>query len=453
MRPAKSAQGAEQGELYQTRLSTLLDQSHPLYGLAEAIDWEFFEREFGSLYVERKGRPGLPMRLLVGLHYLKHLYDVSDERVVAGFVENPYWQYFCGEEFFVHEMPCDPTSLVKWRQRIGPGGMEKLLAETIAAAQREQALKPAEIRRVNVDTTVQEKAIAFPTDARLYHKARCVLVREAQRAGLELRQSYKRVGKRALQKQGRYAHAQQLKRARKETRKLRTYLGRVMRDIQRKAAASGTELDPQLSQYLERAARIYRQQRADKHKLYSMQAPEVECISKGKEHKKYEFGCKVSVVTTSKRGWVVGIAALHGNPYDGHTLKAAHAQVEQLTGVKPEEIFVDKGYRGTQHHPENVAVYISGRKLSGTLKRLLRRRSAIEPVIGHLKQDHRMKRNYLQGKEGDQINALLVGCGFNLRKLTRVFFWLIFGWPEVETEHRGMPLALPRSLTTAGALA
>jgi len=276
MKPAESSQGQEQGDLYRSRLSWLLDQSHPLYVLAEAIDWQIFEREFGALYVEKKGRPGLPMRLLVGLHYLKHLYDVSDESVVAGFVENPYWQYFCGEEFFVHELPCDPTSLVKWRKRIGPGGMEKLLAETIAAAQRQQALKPSEIRRVNVDTTVQEKAIAFPTDARLYHKARCVLVREAKRVGLELRQSYRRVGKRALQKQGRYAHAQQLKRARKETRKLRTYLGRVIRDIQRKAAASGTELDPQLSQYLERAARIYRQQREDKHKLYSMQAPKVE---------------------------------------------------------------------------------------------------------------------------------------------------------------------------------
>jgi transposase, IS5 family len=147
MRPVKSAQGEEQGELYQRRLSTLLDQSHPLYVLAETIDWEFFEREFGSLYVEQKGRPGLPMRLLVGLHYLKHLYDVSDERVVAGFLENPYWQYFCGEEFFVHELPCNPTSLVKWRKRIGPGGMEQLLAETIAAAKRAQALKPSELRR------------------------------------------------------------------------------------------------------------------------------------------------------------------------------------------------------------------------------------------------------------------------------------------------------------------
>src|SRR5258707_2714670 len=224
MRPEKSAQGEAQGELYQRRLSTLLNQSHPLKVLAEAIDWEFFEREFGALYVERKGRPGLPMRLLVGLHYLKHLYDVSDESAVAGFVENPYWQYFCGEEFFVHELPCDPTSLVKWRKRIGPGGMERLLQETIAAAQRQQALKPTEIRRANVDTTVQEKAIAFPTDARLYHRARCVLVREAQRAGIELRQSYPRVGQRALQKQGRYPPAQQLQLARQPTRPSSTYV-------------------------------------------------------------------------------------------------------------------------------------------------------------------------------------------------------------------------------------
>ena len=438
MKPADSAQGEPQGELYQVRLRWLLDQSHPLYQLAGTIDWEFFAQEFGALYVSQKGRPGLPMRLLVGLHYLKHLYDVSDERVVAGFLENPYWQYFCGEEFFRHDFPCDPTTLVKWRKRIGPERMEQLLRETIAAAQRQSALKPSELRRVNVDTTVQEKAIAFPTDARLYQKARVVLVREARRAGLDLRQSYARVGKRALQKQGRYASAQQLKRAGKETKRLRTYLGRVIRDIERKAAAQGQELSPPLAPALERAQRIYQQQRTDKHKLYSMQAPEVECIAKGKEHKKYEFGCKVSVATTSKRGWVVGIQALHGNPYDGHTLKAAHAQVEQLTGVKPTELFVDRGYRGAQHHPADTQVYLSGRKLSGTLKRLLRRRAAIEPVIGHLKQDHRMKRNYLKGQAGDQINALLVGSGFNLRKLLRVFFCLLFGWPE-----SGLELKLP----------
>ncbi len=248
MRPEKKDQEADQAELFRSRLSSILDHKHPLYMLAEAIDWETLEREFGALYVENVGRPGLATRL----HYLKHLCDQSDERVVEGFIENPYWQYFCGMEFFVHELPCDPTSLVKWRHRIGAEGMEKLLGQTIEAAQRKGALKPSEIKRVNVDTTVQEKAIAFPTDARLYHKARRTLVREARRAGIVLRQSYERVGKRALQKQGRYAHANQGQRARKETRKLKVYLGRVIRDIRRKAEAGGVELSQRLDQFSKR---------------------------------------------------------------------------------------------------------------------------------------------------------------------------------------------------------
>ena len=438
MRPEKSGLEVDQEDLFRSRLSSILDHAHPLYVLAEAIDWETLEREFGAFYVENVGRPGLATRLMAGLHYLKHLCDQSDESVVEGFIENPYWQYFCGMEFFVHELPCDPTSLVKWRHRIGAEGMEKLLGETIEAAKREGALKPSEIKRVNVDTTVQEKAIAFPTDARLYHKARRTLVREARRERIRLRQSYSRVGKRALQKQGRYAHANQGQRARRETRRLKVYLGRVIRDIRRKAEASGIELSEALEQYLERANRIFQQKREDKNKVYSMHAPEVECISKGKAHKKYEFGCKVSVVTTSKNNWVVGVDAVHGNPYDGHTLKAAHAQVWKITGIKPEDIFVDKGYKGSAHHPEGANVYISGRRLKGTLRKLLRRRSAIEPVIGHLKQDHRMGRNYLMGTEGDRINAMLTGCGFNLRKLLRVFFCLIFegletrGWSDIQ---------------------
>ena len=160
----------------------------------------------------------------------------------------------------------------------------------------------------------------------------------------------------------------------------------------------------------------------DRGKLYSMHAPEVECIAKGKAHKRYEFGCKVSIVTTSKNGWVVAIDARHDNPYDGHTLRPAIAQVEKITAVKPEEVFADQGFKGADHHTEGVAVHISGsRRLSRTLKRLLRRRSAIEPVIGHMKAEHGLERNHLLGKEGDRINAMLTGCAFNLRKLLRFF--------------------------------
>ena len=396
----------------------IVSHEHPLYRLAEAIDWSRFESEFGALYAEATGRPGLPTRLMVGLHYLKYLFDESDESVVEKFIENPYWQFFCGSEYFEHELPCHPTSLVKWRRRIGTDGTERLLTETLSTAKREQALKESEIKRVHVDTTVQEKAIAFPTDARLYHKARRALVRAAQGADINLRQTYVRLGKQALARQGRYAQAKQMKRARRETKRLRQYLGRVMRDIRRKCAKPGAAL----KLLLEHAERILRQQRHDRKKLYSLHAPEVECIAKGKAHKPYEFGCKVAVVTTAKTNWVVGIDALHDSPYDGATLAPALSQVERITEVRPQEAFVDRGFKGSAHHPESVSVYVSGRKrLTRTLKALLRRRSAIEPVIEHLKHDHGMERNHLLGKEGDRINAMLTGCGFNLRKLWRFF--------------------------------
>jgi IS5 family transposase len=214
-------------------LKDFLNAAHPLYRLGGVVNWAHFERQFGKCYADEMGRPALATRLVVGLHYLKYLYNVSDEVVVASWVENPYWQYFCGREYFEHEFPCDPTSLVKWRQRVGVEGSEKLLKESLAAAQREAVLTATEIKRVNVDTTVQEKAIAFPTDARLYHKARQALVRVARSCNFKLRQSYVRLGKRALVNQGRYGAARQLKRARRETRKLRTYLGRGLRNVER----------------------------------------------------------------------------------------------------------------------------------------------------------------------------------------------------------------------------
>lgn len=417
MRPPTDLEPASD-DAARVRLALLVSHEHPLYRLAEAIDWSRFESELGPLYAEATGRPGLPTRLMVGLHYLKYLFDESDESVVERWVENPYWQLFCGRTYFEHELPCHPTSLVRWRRRLGAEGVEKLLTETLSTAKREQALREPEIKRVNVDTTVQEKAVAFPTDARLYHKARRALVRAAKAADIPLRQTYVRLSKQALARQGRYAQARQMKRARRETRRLRLFLGRVLRDIRRKCPRPA----PALQSLLERSERIFRQQRHDRKKLYSVHAPEVECVAKGKAHKPYEFGCKVAVVTTSKNNWVVGVEAVHENPYDGATLAPALKQVERTTEVRPEAAFVDRGFKGATHHPADVAVYVSGRKrLTRTLKALLRRRSAIEPVIGHLKGEHKLERNHLLGREGDRINALLTGCGFNLRKLWRFF--------------------------------
>lgn len=419
------SQTIDQGDLYRSRLDQILDSKHALFQLADAIDWSVFEQEFGRLYVEKVGRPARPIRLLVGLHYLKHAFNVSDEDVVMRFVENPYWQYFCGFEYFQHRFPLDPTTLVKWRKRIGPKGMEKLLTETLQTAKRRGDLTEQHLERVNIDTTVQEKAIAYPTDARLYHKARVLLVRAAKTRGISLRQSYLRLGKQALIMNGRYSHARQMKRAKREQKKLKIYLGRVVRDIHRRCP----QPDPQLAVLLHNARRLLMQQRHDKNKLYSLHAPEVECIAKGKVHKKYEFGCKVSVATTSQDNWVVGIEALHSNPFDGHTLKGALQQVSRLVGWAPKNAYCDRGYKGNPKQLGATSIHLANRRKSSMPRsewRWFKRRSAIEPVIGHMKTDHRMERNYLKGTDGDQMNAILAGCGFNLQKLLRAFLWLLF---------------------------
>ena len=414
----------DQTDLFRARLDQILNREHPLFVLANQIDWTVFDKKFGSLYSER-GRPGKPTRLLVGLHYLKHAFNESDESVVARLLENGYWQYFCGFEYFIHSLPIDPTSMTRWRKRIGPESMEQLLSETLETAKREEHLTKRHMERVNVDTTVQEKAIAYPTDSRLYHKARVLLVKAAKDRGIPLRQSYLRLGKRALIMNGRYAHARQMKRAKREQKKLKNYLGRVYRNILRNCP----QPDKQLAELLAKARRILNQQRQDKNKLYSLHAPEVECIGKGKVHKKYEFGCKVSVVTTSKDNWIVGIEALHNNPFDGHTLKGALKQMKQVVGWEAENAYVDKGYKGNPKQLGDTNIHLANRRkksMKPSEWRWFKRRSAIEPVIGHMKQGNRMDRNYLKGTDGDKMNAILAACGFNLRKLLRAIFWLIF---------------------------
>lgn len=440
MKPKKTQQ--DQSDLFRSRLDQILNRQHPLFILANQIDWSIFDKKFGSLYSE-KGRPGKPTRLLVGLHYLKHAFDESDESIVERLLENGYWQYFCGFEFFIHRLPIDPSSLTRWRKRIGPNGLEQLLKETLETAKRKDHLTEQHMERVNVDTTVQEKAIAYPTDARLYHKARVLLVHAAKKRGIPLRQSYLRLGKRALIMSGRYAHARQMNRAKREQKKLKNYLGRVYRNMLR----SYPQPDHQLAELLHNAGRILTQQRHDKNKLYSLHAPEVECISKGKVHKKYEFGCKVSVATTSKDNWIVGVEALHDNPFDGHTLKGALKQVKRLVGWDARNAYCDKGYKGNPKQLGDTAIHLATRRKSSMKPSewtWFKRRSAIEPVIGHMKQDNRMERNYLKGTDGDKMNAILAACGFNLRKLLRAFIWLLFK----ELERLGsllLPLVYPRT--------
>jgi IS5 family transposase len=322
----------------------------------------------------------------------------------------------------------DRSSLTRWRNRMGEERLQALLQESLSVATRTKAIKPSELSRVIVDTTVQPKNVTFPTDAKLLNRAREKLVRLAQLTGVGLRQSYVRVGKFALIQHQRYAHAKQFKRANRMLRKLRTYLGRVIRDIGRKIEGNG-ELEAVFAKLLLLARRVREQQQRQRGpKVYSLHAPEVECIGKGKAHRPYEFGVKVSVATTlshAKGGqFVTHVKALPGNPYDGHTLETVIPDMEALVGNTLDRILADKGYRGHNAPPDHkLRVFLSGQKRGVTpaIKRELRRRSAVEPVIGHLKAEHRMGRNYLWYRRGDAANAILAAAGYNFRRLIR---WL-----------------------------
>ena len=423
MRP-KEPRDSGQHDLLRSRLDQIIDTTHALAKLARTIDWAYLSQQLGAVYSDDPGRPPLATRLMAGLAILKHMHNLSDETLCARWLENPYYQYFCGEEFFRHKLPFDRSSITRWRNRMGEEKLVTLLQESLAVATRTGAAKPTDFTRVIVDTTVQPKAVAFPTDAKLLARAREHLVRLAQQQGVALRQSYARVGKIALLRHQRYAHAKQFKRANRALKTLRTQLGRVSRDIRRKIK-DNAELWAVFAPKLALAERIHGQrQRQRGPKVYSLHAPEVECIGKGKAHRPYEFGVKVSVTTPIDRckggQFVAHVAALPGNPYDGHTLAKVVPEITQQIGVGLQRIVADAGYRG-HNAPQNqgLSVFTSGQKRGVTdkIKRELRRRSAVEPVIGHLKSDHRMHRNYLKGRAGDAANALLAAIGYNFSLL------------------------------------
>ena len=320
MRP-KERRDSGQSDLLHSRLDAIIDMDHAVVKLARTIDWPFLEQRFGAVYEDKPGRPPLPTRLMAGLAILKRTYDLSDEVLCERWVENPYYQFFCGEEFFQHRLVFDRSSLTRWRQRMGDERLQALLQESLAVATKTEAIKPSELSRVIIDTTVQPKNVMFPTDARLLNRAREILVRLAQRCGIKLRQSYARVGKFVLIKHQR--HAKQFKRANRALKKLKTSLGRIIRDIGRKRGGHADLLQEiALSRMLLRARRVLDQkQRQRGRKVYSLHAPEVECIGKGKVHRPYEFGVKVSGATTLARAkggqFVAHVNTPPGDPYDG----------------------------------------------------------------------------------------------------------------------------------------
>lgn len=445
-------------DFFRSRIDHMIDLCHPLAVLSSRMPWQQVEASISHLLmgkaragvampdldlfgeapavVGRKsnaGRPRLPLRIMISLLYLKHAFNESDEGVVERWRDTPRWQFFSGCAYYEDRLPCDATTLVKFRKLLGDEGVEELLAQTVNTAVELKLIKPQELSRVIVDSTVQHKAITHPTDSKLLETARVKLVEAAKEAGIDLKQTYAKEGKALGHKAGRYAHAKQFRRMRRTIKRQRTVVGRLQRDIERKfASLSGvaTAVQAALQTTLARAAQIVVQSgskkaKDGKPKLYSLHAPEVSCINKGKSKQPYEFGVKVGIASALRQNLIVGARAFHGNPYDGQTLNAQLEQAAILmqdTGIKPTTAFVDLGYRGVDADNPGVHIVHRGKskRITEEERQLLKRRQAIEPIIGHLKADHRMGRCHLKGEAGDRLHAVLCAAGYNIRWLLRM---------------------------------
>ena len=418
-----------QSELFKVLLRDLVAPGHELVLLRDAINWKRFEETMRSAYCENNGRPSIPVRMMAGLTFLKYMYAMSDQDVLDNWCENPYWQYFCGGEFFEHEPPTDQSTMSRWRSRLGEKNVQEMISEALDSALRNKVAKAKDFERVNVDTTVEEKNIRFPTDARLLDRARERVVATGEKLGIKFSRNYVRKGKKMLHKHSGYVKAKQFNRAANVIRAMKQYLTNVTEDAEQALKsivptnAREMALIEQLRGYLELSGTLVEQDKntPGKDRIYSIHEPQVECIAKGKVHKRYEFGVKAGYVTASKSNWILGAMALPGNPYDGNTLSQMLEQAQSISGVKPRYAYCDLGYRGHDYKGDcDIQIVNRFRKRKPrTLLRWWKRRSAIEPVIGHIKSDHYMERNRLGGVLGDKLNAMLSALGFNLVKLMK----------------------------------
>ena len=421
MKPKTPSRQKQGNFLYQDLLEQL-NPKDPLLLLARKIPWKMFEDEFCQLYAT-SGRPAKPIRLMVGLLLLKQLENLSDERVVEAWVRNPYYQAFCGMEHFQWRYPCNPSELVHFRKRIGESGVEKIFQASVAI----HGVRALE-REVVIDTTVQEKNITFPTDIKLRVKVIGRCWKLASEEKVPLRRSYRRELK-TLLRVIRFSRGTRNKtRVAAARRRVRTIANALLRDIIRKLpAARNAARHEELALY----HRAINQQRQDSHKIYSIHEPEVCCISKGKESKKYEFGSKAAIVMTKTSSIIVGAKSFR-NEYDGDTLQGVLAQVASVRGLAPEKAFCDRGFRGREKTGDTMIVLPGSPPPKATehFKRKARknfgRRCAIEPLIGHLKNDFRLARNYLKGTVGDAVNLLLSAAAFNCRKWMRAVAQMLF---------------------------
>lgn len=417
-------------------LADQLNQKHPLYRLSHKIDWKRFEDAFFPLYSPDMGRKAKPIRLMCGLLILKHLRNLSDESVVEQWSENAYYQYFCGMEEFTPSFPCNASELVHFRKRIGEGGLELILAESIRVNCDDDDKDHHDT--AFIDSTVQEKNVTFPTDAKLHKKIVLNVLSIVKQLNLPLRQSYRFVLKGIYRNQRFRNHPKNHAKALKADRKLRTIAGRLVRELRRNLKGNHA-YDSLLTLY----ERVLCQRRNSTHKIYSLHEPEVECISKGKEHKKYEFGNKVSIIR-SQYGIILGAKSFR-NEYDGHTIEDSLDQVERITGRKIKRLAGDRGYKGKKEIngtqivipdvPKNKDSYYTRKKKH----KLFCKRAGIEPTIGHLKTDYRLGRNFYKGVFGDAVNILLAAAAYNFKRAMRALWAILEKISEILCPHNISP--------------
>ena len=310
--------------------------------------------------------------------------------------------------------PCVPTELVEFRKRIGTDGVELIFKESIKVNGDD-----ANDDNLSGDTTVQEKNITYPTDDKLYKK----IIKEcrsiAENEQVELRQSYSQTIKKlsAIQRFQKNKHG--AKPAKKASKKIKTIAGVLVRELHRKLPADRLNKH---SNTLSLYEKVLAQKRSDSNKTYSLHEPQVKCYTKGKEHKRYEFGSKVSLLITQSKGVIVGALNFNSTEHDSKTLTKAIEQYEKLTNRKAENIFVDRGYRGPKAiNQTNICVPKPDKNITKTKRKQHSRRAAIEPVIGHLKSDYRMGRNFLKGVIGDEINVLLAAAAMNFKRVMNLW--------------------------------
>jgi IS5 family transposase len=405
-------------ELFRTRLEDFIDPNHELALLAKAIDWQYFENTFTAYYSD-KGAPSVPIRTMVGCMLLKHLYSLGDEKIPEYWIRDVYFQYFCGGVFFEHKFPFDPSDFVHFRKRVGEAGIEKIFAYSV---QLHGSEVPKQAKFVLSDTTVQENNTTFATDAKLCKKVIDKCNNIAEKSGIKQRQKYTRESKQLLRDTYNGKHPRRAQKARKAQKRLKTIANRQLRELDRKMTEHQKEV---YKIEIDLYTRAVNQQKNDKDKVYSLHKPFTQCICKGKPHKQYEFGNKVGLITGGKKGKkiIIAIKAFLDNPFDGHTIDPLLEQMETNAITLPKELVYDRGGKGRSEVKGVKIIIPSTPKKTDTpyqkqnKRKKCRARAAIEPIIGHLKTDHRMQQNYLWGEQGIQINALMAATAWNLKKL------------------------------------